>query len=151
MQESDRTGERRATKAELGLAIGRRAEEIYERTIRSLYRKGQGAVPTKAYLDYRWGRSVVGTLLIARWLVSGIAADQEEIDWISRSGSAAAREGVPLVETTRGHQYWRDTLIDVAREEAEHLGTSDDVLEEGVPVINTNADARLVRIANSYP
>src|SRR5260370_34875586 len=147
MQESDRTGERRATKAELGLAIGRRAEEIYERTIRSLYRKGQGAVPTKAYLDYRWGRSVVGTLLIARWLVSGIAADQEEIDWISRSGSAAAREGVPLVETTRGHQYWRDTFIALAREEAVHPGTGDGVRGEVLPVTHPSHCASPLRIA----
>jgi signal transduction histidine kinase len=146
----DRTDERRASKAELGLAIGRRAEEVYERTIGALYRKGQGTAPSAAYLDYRWGRSVVGTLLIARWLVSGIAADQDEIDWISRSGGAAAREGVPLVETTRGHQYWRDTLIDVAREEAARLEAADDVVEEVVQVINTNADASLVRIANAY-
>jgi signal transduction histidine kinase len=150
MQESDRTGERQAKRAELGLAIGRRAEEVYERTIKLLYRKGQGTVPSKAYLDYRWGRSVVGTLLIARWLVSGIAADQEEIDWISRSGGAAAREGVPLVETTRGHHYWRDTLIDVAREEAARLDAAGDVLAEVVMVINANADASLVRIANAY-
>lgn len=150
VQDRDRTDDRRAKKAELGLAIGRRTDEIYERTIRSLYRRGQVTAPSEAYLDYRWGRSVVGTLLIARWLVSGIAADPEELDWISRSGGAAAREGVPLVETTRGHQYWRDTLIDVAREEAARLDTSDDVLEEVMQVINTNADASLVRIANAY-
>ena len=150
MRESDRTDERRAKKAELGLAIGRRADEVYERTIRLLYRKGQGTAPSTAYLDYRWGRSVVGTLLIARWLVSGIAADPEELDWISRSGGAAAREGVPLVETTRGHQYWRDTLIDVAREEAAHVDAAGDVLDEVLQVINVNADASLVRIANAY-
>jgi signal transduction histidine kinase len=150
MQTSDRTDEKRAVKAELGLAIGRRAEEVYERTIRSLYRRGQDNAPSRAYLDYRWGRSVVGTLLIARWLVSGIAADQDEIDWISRSGGAAAREGVPLVETTRGHHYWRDTLIDVAREEAARLDASPEVLDEVLQVIDVNADASLVRIANAY-
>src|SRR5260370_38310376 len=106
MQESDRTGERRATKAELGLAIGRRAEEIYERTIRSLYRKGQGAVPTKAYLDYRWGRRVVGTLLIARWLVSGIAADHERLDWLSRSGRRPARGGRPRRAAAPARPLW---------------------------------------------
>jgi signal transduction histidine kinase len=150
MQETEPTYDRRAKKAELGLAIGLRAEEVYERTIKSLYRKGQGTAPSAAYLDYRWGRSVVGTLLLARWLVSGIVADEEEVDWISRSGGAAAREGVPLVETTRGHHYWRDILIDVAREEAARRGIPEDVLEEVVQVININADASIVRIANSY-
>src|SRR5258708_25739383 len=76
----------------------------------------------EAYLDYRWGRSVVGTLLIAGWLVSGIAADRDELEWISKSGSAAAREGVPLVETTRGHMHWRDVLIQVVQEEAGGVG-----------------------------
>ena len=102
-------------RARLGLAIGARSEEIYARTIALLYRKGQGVVPSRDYLDYRWGRSVVGTLLIARWLVSGIAADEDEVAWITGSGAAAAREGIPLVETTRGHHHWRNTLLDVAR------------------------------------
>jgi len=136
--------------AQLGLAIGRRADEVYQRTIALLYRKGQGGAVSDAYLDYRWGRSVVGTLLIARWLVSGIAADKDEIEWISKSGGAAAREGVPLVETTRGHQHWRDVLIEVVREEAARLGTPPEVTEGVVQAVQFNADSSLVRIANSY-
>jgi signal transduction histidine kinase len=150
MQTIDDTTERQRLRAELGLAIGQRAEEVYRRTISQLYRKDQAAKASDAYLDYRWGRSVVGTLLIARWLVSGIAADEGEIDWISRSGGAAAREGVPLVETTRGHHFWRGTLISVAREEAARLGTPAEVIDEVVQVINANSDASLVRIANAY-
>jgi len=137
-------------RARLGLAIGARSEEIYERTIALLYRKGQGVVPSPDYLVYRWGRSVVGTLLIARWLVSGIAADEDEVAWITGSGAAAAREGIALVETTRGHHHWRNTLLSVAREEASRLGTPEDVLAEVVNVINTNSDVSLVRIADAY-
>ncbi len=137
-------------RARLGLAIGARSEEIYERTIALLYRKGQEVVPSDDYLDYRWGRSVVGTLLIARWLVSGIAADEDEVAWITRSGAAAAREGIPLVETTRGHHHWRNTLLAVVREEASRLGTPDDVLAEVFQVINANADGSLVRLADAY-
>jgi signal transduction histidine kinase len=136
--------------AQLGLAIGARADEVYERTIAQLYRKGQTAEVSDAYLDYRWGRSVVGTLLIARWLVSGIAADKDEVEWITKSGSAAAREGVPLVETTRGHLHWRAILIQVVREEAALLGTPPEVVEGVVQTIQANADASLVRLANAY-
>ena len=151
MSEIDHATPRRTARAELGLAIGRRAEEIYERTIALVYRNTQASTPpSTGYLDYRWGRSVVGTLLIARWLVSGIAADSDEIDWISRSGGAAALEGVPLVDTTRGHHHWRSTLIDVARDEARRLGTPVDVVEEVLQVIHANADASLVKIANAY-
>src|SRR5216683_1727948 len=137
-------------RAQLGFAIGRRVEEVYQRTIALLYRKGQAGAVSDAYLDYRWGRSVIGTLLIARWLVSGIAADKGEIEWISKSGSAAAREGVPLVETTRGHMHWRDVLIQVVQEEAGRLGTPSDVMEGVTNTIQANADASLVRIANAY-
>jgi signal transduction histidine kinase len=137
-------------RAQLGLAIGRRADEVYQRTIAQLYRKGQTAAVSDAYLDYRWGRSVVGTLLIARWLVSGIAADKDEVEWITNSGSAAAREGVPLVETTRGHFHWRNILIEVVREDAARLDTPPEVVEGVIKTIQANADASLVRIANAY-
>jgi len=141
---------RRNERARLGMAIGRRADEVYERTIALLYSRAKVGAVSEAYLDYRWGRSVVGTLLIARWLVSGIAADKDELEWISRSGGAAAREGVPLVETTRGHMHWRAVLLDVAREEAARLGTPDEVTEEVLRAVQANADASLVRIANAY-
>src|SRR5258707_8266069 len=119
----DVSEQQRMGRAQLGSAIGRRADEIYDRTIALLYRKDHPSVVSDAYLDYRWGRSVVGTLLIARWLVSGIAASRDELEWISKSGAAAAREGVPLVETTRGHLHWHNVLIEVVREEGARLGT----------------------------
>jgi signal transduction histidine kinase len=144
------TAERQALRSDLGLAIGLRAEEIYERTIALLYRQQPATTPSDGYLDYRWGRSVVGTLMIARWLVSGIAAAADELEYITRSGGAAAREGVPLVETTRGHHYWRRTVVNVAREEAARLGTPYEVLNEVLQVIEHNADASLVRIADAY-
>src|SRR5260370_34291991 len=137
-------------RAQRGLAIGRRAGEGCERTIARLYGKDHTSAVSDAYLDCRWGRSVVGTLLIARWLVSGIAADKDEIEWISKSGGAAAREGVPLVETTRGHLHWRDVLIEVVQEEAARLGTPPAVSEGVINTIQANADASLVRIANAY-
>ena len=142
--------EQRNARVQLGLAIGQRVDEVYQRTIALLYRKGHSGAVSDAYLDYRWGRSVVGTLLIARWLVSGIAADRDEIEWISKSGGAAAREGVPLVETTRGHQHWRDVLIEVVREEAVRLGTPPEVTAGVIQAVQFNADTSLVRIANAY-
>src|SRR5260370_40714776 len=94
---TDVSEQQRMGRAQLGLAIGRRSDEIYERTIALLYRKDHPSVVSDAYLDYRWGRSVVGTLLIARWLVSGIAADRDEIEWISKSGGTTAAGGIPSV------------------------------------------------------
>ena len=141
---------RQVQKSELGLAIDLRAEEIYERTIALLYRSAPAITPSSDYLDYRWGRSMVGTLLITRWIVSGIASDQDELDYITHSGAAASREGVPLVETTRGHYHWRRTLLKVAHEEALRLNTPQDVLDEVILAINESADASFVRLANAY-
>src|SRR5438874_10956432 len=137
-------------RSELGLAFGLRAEEIYARTIALLYKRGPAPTSSSAYLDYRWGRSVVGTLLIARWLVSGIFADKDELEYITRSGAAAAQEGVPLVETTRGHHHWRRTLIDVVLAEGGRLQTPQPVLDEVIQAIHDNSNASLVRIANAY-
>ena len=150
MQTTDDAAERRAQRSELGLAVGLRAEEIYARTIALLYRNQPPPPASAAYLDYRWGRSVVGTLMVARWLVSEISSSKEELEYIVRSGAAAAREGVPLVETTRGHHHWKRTLIDVTREEAARLETPPALLAEVIQIINDNADASLVRIANAY-
>ena len=141
---------RQVQRSELGLAIGLRAEEIYDRTIALLYRNQPPTGPSLDYLDYRWGRSIVGTLLIARWIVSGITSDKDELDYITHSGAAAAREGVPLVETTRGHYHWRRTLVEVAREEAARLRTPQNVLDEVIRAINESADASFVRLANAY-
>ena len=150
MPEADPAADRRAQLSELGLAIGLRADEIYERTIALLYRNHPPTSASDAYLDYRRGRSVVGTLMITRWLVSEIASGPDELEYITGSGAAAAREGIPLVETTRGHHHWRRTVIAVAREEAARLGTSPAVLDEAIRVIAYNADASLVRIADAY-
>lgn len=150
MATGDESAIHQAQRSELGLAIGSRAEEIYARTIASLYRNQPPTGRSTAYLDYRWGRSVVGTLMVARWLVSGIGAAPDELDYITRSGAAAAREGVPLVETTRGHHHWKRTLIEVVREEASRRGTAPSVVSEVVRIIQDNADASFVRIANAY-
>jgi signal transduction histidine kinase len=150
MQTVDHASARRAQLAELGMAIGSRAEEIYARTIALLYKNSPAPASSDTYLDYRWGRSVVGTLLIARWLVSGITADKAELEYVTRSGAAAAREGVPLVETTRGHHHWRRTLIEVVREEGSRLQMPSSVVDEVVQIVYDNSDASLVRIADAY-
>ncbi len=66
--------QQRMGRAQLGLAIGRRADEVYEGTIALLYRKDHASAVSDAYLDYRRGRSVVGTLLILRTLPTAAPA-----------------------------------------------------------------------------
>ena len=132
------------------MAIGRRAEEIHERALAIVYPEGEDKGASDAYLQLRWARTLVGTLLIARWLVTGIGTDDDEMAWVTNSGTMAAREGVSIVVTTRAFHVWRDILIEVAREEAKRLGTPHDVLEEAVQVTRRSCDASLVRIADAY-
>jgi signal transduction histidine kinase len=132
------------------MAIGMRAEEIHQRAITIVYPQGEDKEASDAYLQLRWARTLVGTLLIARWLITGIGTDREEMEWVTNSGTMAAREGVSIVITTRAFHVWRDLLIEVAREEAARLGTPADVLEEAVQITRRSCDASLVRIADAY-
>jgi signal transduction histidine kinase len=147
---SDDPGDEVAQRARLGLAIGARAEEIYRHTLERVYSQGRTIQVGDAYSDYRRARAVFGTLFLARALVSGIAMDPDELEWFARSGSAAAREGVPLDDTTRGQLHWRDLMIDVTQEEAKRLGTSDAVVAEVIDTLRRNTDATLVRLATAY-
>jgi len=141
---------RHVQRVDLGMAVGVRAEEIHERALKIVYPQGEDRGASDAYLQLRWARTLVGTLLIARWLITGMGADQDEMEWVSHSGAMAAREGVSIVTTTRAFHVWRDILIDVLHEEAARLGTPADLLREAVGVARHSCDASLVRIAGAY-
>ena len=141
-------GQRR--RAELGMAIGLRAQEIHNRAIALVYPDGEDMGASDRYLQLRWARTMLGTLLIARWLVSGIGADQAEMEWVTNSGAMAASEGVSIETTTRAFHVWRDLFIEVAKEEARRLETPADVLAEAVQITRHSCDASLVRIAGAY-
>ncbi len=147
---TDDPSERQRQRAELGMAIGMRAEEIHQRALTIVYPRGENKDASDAYLQLRWARTLVGTLLIARWLVTGVGADEDEMEWITNSGAMAAREGVSIVVTTRAFHVWRDLLIEVAREEAARLGTPADVVAEAVQIARRSCDGSLVRIADAY-
>ncbi len=147
---TDDLSERQRQRAELGMAIGMRAEEIHQRALTIVYPGGEDKDASDAYLQLRWARTLVGTLLIARWLVTGVGADEDEMQWVTNSGAMAAREGVSIVVTTRAFHVWRDLLIEVAREEAARLGTPAGVLAEAVQIARHSCDGSLVRIADAY-
>jgi signal transduction histidine kinase len=132
------------------MAIGLRAEEVRRRTMELVFRNVKEKRPSDAYLEHREARTVLGTLLIGRWLVCGVGTDREEMDWLSQGGAMAARESIPIINTTRGYQHWRDVLIDVSREEAARLDTPAELLDEVLQLIRHSADASLVRVGESY-
>ena len=136
-------------RVKLGLAIGSRAHESAERTL-ALDRVDDGVVPSEAYEAHRYARTVMGTLLIGRWLVTGENANEDEKAWISLGGKMAASEGIPMAGTSRGYYQWRDGLLAIVRQEADRLRTPAGVLEEALEVTRLSCDSSLFRMARSY-
>lgn len=142
---------RTVARAALGHALGARASEIVERTLTGSPALPPGApVPSQAYLEHREVRTLFGTLLVARYLITGEAASEGEKEWIGRGGAMAAAEGLTMALTTRGYYIWRDSVLTVLREEAGRLDAPRDVLEEALEVARASCDSSVFRMARSY-
>jgi len=138
-----------SARARLGLAIGARAPETAAQGAVGEQAEG-GVEPSAEYEAHRHARTQLGTLLIARWLVTGENADEDEKAWISLGGKMAASEGIPMAGTTRGYYQWRDRVLAIAGEEGARLGTPADVLEEARAVTRLSCDSSLFRMARAY-
>ena len=136
-------------RVQLGLAIGARAGETAAHVL-APERGYEGVVPSEEYEAHRYARTLLGTLLIGRWLVSGEPSTEDEKTWISLGGKMAASEGIPMAGSTRGYYDWRDSVIRIAREEAARLETPPEVLEVALEVIRASCDSSLFRMARSY-
>ncbi|HWE08464.1 MAG TPA: hypothetical protein VG325_03870 [Solirubrobacteraceae bacterium] len=95
-------------RSDLGLALGRRAEECARTVDARMGASGWvGTAPTQAYLDGRQQVSWFATVLVARWLVSSIGPDDAEMAWTSLRGRIAAEEGLSIVNIARDYLAWR--------------------------------------------
>ncbi len=143
------TADPRAARVGLGLAIGARAYETPART-QTAEPGYEGVVPSAEYEAHRYARTLLGTLLIGRWLVTGENANEDEKAWISLGGKMAATEGIPIADTTRGYYQWRDSVLAIAREEATRLGTPAEELEVALEGTRMSCDSSLFRMARAY-
>lgn len=89
-------------------------------------------------------------LLLARWLVTGMVATDEELDWSRHLGRLAASEGYPLAELTKGYLTWRDTLLMVLREEADRLGTPQEVVDDVARMAWAASDGAIVQMQRAF-
>ncbi len=135
----------------LGYALGRRAVECADTVVARLERHGWiGTPPSAAYLRARYEHLWFATLLVARWLVSGVAADSEELGWISRAGRSAALEGLSLPNVARVYLVWRDVLVEVLCAEAARLQAPAAALDAAIGVVRTTADGGLIRMTHTF-
>jgi PAS domain S-box-containing protein len=137
-------------RAGLGLALGARADDVVAGTYQRLARYTAPREFNQALDDERRLRTHFGTLLIARWLITGEAASEEESAWISQRGRWEAAEGALAARTSRGYYCWRDTVVEILREEASRLGTPAGVLETAIDVTRASCDASLLGILREY-
>lgn len=137
---------------ELGHAIGVRAREcaqaIHQRRVEAA--AAMEISPSHAYHDHSWARQVVGTLLIARWLITGQGVTEDEYAWISLGGSLAAEEGLPIGFAARDCLYWRDALAAIVEEESDRLRIPAQTRDLTLRTIARSCDATLLRIASAY-
>lgn len=141
-----------AQRVALGLAVGARAHECAEVArvrLASGLEPGQPP-PSAAYWEQRWDRTVLATLIVARWLVVGKGATPEEMDWISQAGLQAASEGLPIAFTSRDCLCWRDALLRIIDEEAQRLQASHQLHRLAVETVAHSCDAALMHIARTY-
>jgi diguanylate cyclase (GGDEF)-like protein len=135
----------------LGIALGRRARECALRAEQRIDAfPWVGAQPSPEYLHTRRVAMWFGTLLVARWLVCGVNAEEEELAWISERARRVADEGLSLVNMARGYLVWRDVAGAVLAEEARRIGCDPRILAGAQAVVRANCDGNLMRMARTF-
>jgi diguanylate cyclase (GGDEF)-like protein len=135
----------------LGIALALRAEECCELTQSRLGSyPWVGRAPSVGYMQRVRGINWFATLLVARWIGYGVRVSDEEMACISERGDLAASEQLSIVNITRAYLIWRDTVLEVLREEAGRQQAPREVLSAAQRVVRTSCDAGLVQVARAF-
>jgi diguanylate cyclase (GGDEF)-like protein len=135
----------------LGIALALRAEECCELTqsrLRSY--PWVGREPSAAYVQRVRGINWFATVLVARWIGYGVRVAAAEMACISERGDLAASEQLSIVNITRAYLIWRDTVLEVLREEASRQQTPREVLTAAQRAVRSSCDAGLVQVARAF-
>ncbi|HEV3124646.1 MAG TPA: GGDEF domain-containing protein [Candidatus Dormibacteraeota bacterium] len=143
----DETDPRRA----LGLALGTRADDVAQvAATRVETHQWIGKPASDAYKQRRLAAHWVGTLMVARWLVSGILPDENESAWLASTGQAAAAEQMSIVNVVRGYLIWRDVTSEILVAEAHRLGSPNTVLAEALGIVRGSTDVNMMHSAKRF-
>lgn len=134
-----------------GMALALRAEECCELSSTRLRDyTWEGRAPSAEYLHRVRGINWLATLLIARWVAYGVVVSNEEMAYISERGDLAASEQLCIVNIMRAHLIWRDTVLELIREEAARLDTPREVVAGAVRAVRASSDSGLVQVARAF-
>jgi signal transduction histidine kinase len=92
----------------------------------------------------------VSLLLLVRWLITGLTASDDELAWTRQLGQLAANEGYPLADLTKGFLAFRDTFLNVLREESDRLGTPEQVVSEAARMAVAASDGAIVQMQRAF-
>jgi diguanylate cyclase len=130
----------------LGMALGARAADSAEAALKDLREHRT----ERTHVDRKVDTLTVATLLIARWLITGEAASDSEMDWLAGVGTDAVADGTPLAITARGAMAWRDFLLHVLDDDGNRLGCSRAVVAEAKMIVRMSSDANLIASSHAY-
>ena len=135
---------------QLGLALSQRFERCVEAMETALSAAGLDAIGSPALQERRRQARTFASLLVVRWLITGVAPDPEEMEWLGRQGELAADEGLPIAEMTRPHLIWRDANLRLIAEISRELGTPAEVQARAAEAVRASNDASIVRMTRAY-
>ena len=133
-------------RAALGFALGARAHEAADAVLKAVV--DHTSIETD--LSVTFDSATVGTMLIARWLVTGELASESEMAYLAGIGDVSFEDGNSIAAAAIGTMTWRDFLVRVIKEEGARLQSSRQLIKEACSVVVLSCDADIVQFSRTY-
>jgi diguanylate cyclase (GGDEF)-like protein len=134
----------------LGQLLSTRADEVLELT---MARSSGSAGALDALVQESFERiSRSSTHAVSRWMVGEglqVAREAGKETWLI-FGELAAHRAASLDEVTRRCLWWRDSMVQVLRREADSQGTSPAALTDAMNIIQLSVEFSLVRMCECF-
>jgi diguanylate cyclase (GGDEF)-like protein len=133
-------------RAALGFALGARAPDA----VKAVFKAIEDHTSIDTDLALTSDSAMVGTLLIARWLVTGEGATESDMAYLAGIGNVSFEHGNSIAAAAIGTMTWRDFLVSVIREEGAKLQCSRQLIAEAIAVVLLSCDADVVQFSRIY-
>jgi diguanylate cyclase (GGDEF)-like protein len=135
----------------LGEALEAGTEDVVEGTVARAAHGGGVLVDPLVQSEFdRMCR--VSTVALARWMAGGSPEEGRDAsqEVFQHHGQMAAARAAPLNEMTKRCLRWRDSVNEVLRDSATHLGVSPEALPRALAMVQLTLDVTLVRMSEVF-
>lgn len=135
--------------ARLGELLKSRTADVLDLT---LTRSGDATGVDAVVQDSFERISVSSTIAVARWMAGEgleVAREAGKETWLI-FGELAAHRAASLDEVTRRCLYWRDSMVEVLRVDADHLQCSPATVAEALSILQLSLEFSLVRMCECF-